>query len=94
MRKLRHRVCSLSSSAIVVSMEKLRECCLLSSLLMTAIIARYEKKFGGLAMDESEGDRIASSLLQEDSGKPALVLFLANHGVVVIGPSVAMAFGK
>ena len=46
----------------------------------------YEDTFNGLALDADEGDRIASKLRDAD------VLFLANHGVIVCGSSVAYAF--
>jgi ribulose-5-phosphate 4-epimerase/fuculose-1-phosphate aldolase len=42
--------------------------------------------FGGLALDEDEGDRLARALGEKR------ILFLANHGVIVVGPSVANAF--
>ena len=46
----------------------------------------YLDDFGGLALDEDEGDRLAKAL----GGNR--ILFLANHGVIVVGPSVAHAF--
>ncbi len=46
----------------------------------------YEDQYNGLVLDDAEGERIARKL----SG--ARVLFLANHGVIVIGPTVAWAF--
>ena len=46
----------------------------------------YERAYNGLALDETEGDRMAASARDAD------VLFLANHGVIVSGPSVAYAF--
>ena len=46
----------------------------------------YDDDYGGLALDAAEGDRIAAAL----AGKR--ILFLANHGVVTVGPSVAAAF--
>jgi ribulose-5-phosphate 4-epimerase/fuculose-1-phosphate aldolase len=46
----------------------------------------YYDGYGGLALDEAEGDRICDAL----GGKQ--VLFLANHGVIVAGDSVAQAF--
>jgi len=49
----------------------------------------YEEEFGGLAISESEGERIA----REAKDKSHVdCLFLANHGVVCSGPSVAHAF--
>lgn len=49
----------------------------------------YDDDFGGLALDESEGERIAHA--GEDRAH-ADVVFMANHGVMVGGPSVAVAF--
>lgn len=46
----------------------------------------YDDVYNGLALDPGEGERIASKLRDAD------VLFLANHGVIVCGPSVAYAF--
>ena len=47
--------------------------------------------FGGLALEASEGERIAEAA----KGNPeADVFFLANHGVTVCGPSVAVAFDE
>ena len=46
----------------------------------------YDDVYNGLVVDDSEGDRIAAALGDKR------VLFLANHGVIVAGPSVAEAF--
>lgn len=46
----------------------------------------YDDVYNGLVVDNAEGDRLARAL----GGKR--VLFLANHGVIVVGPSVAEAF--
>ena len=46
----------------------------------------YDDEYNGLALDETEGQRIAAKLGNKK------VMFLANHGVVVVGPSVAEAF--
>ena len=46
----------------------------------------YDREYNGLVLDNSEGDRIAAALGDKR------VLFLANHGVIVIGRSVAEAF--
>ena len=46
----------------------------------------YDNEYNGLALDEAEGDRMVAKLRDAD------VLFLANHGVIVCGPSVAYAF--
>jgi ribulose-5-phosphate 4-epimerase/fuculose-1-phosphate aldolase len=45
--------------------------------------------FGGIALDESEGKRIAAA--QRDNAQ-ADVFFLAHHGVSIGAPSVAVAF--
>lgn len=45
--------------------------------------------FGGLALDDTEGERIAQ--VQRDRAD-ADILFLDNHGVTVGGPTVAAAF--
>lgn len=49
----------------------------------------YEEEFGGLALDASEGERIAQGSAERGD---ADIVFLANHGVMVGGPSVAVAF--
>jgi ribulose-5-phosphate 4-epimerase/fuculose-1-phosphate aldolase len=46
----------------------------------------YDDNYNGLALDEAEGERMCAM------AKDADVLFLANHGVIVCGPSVALAF--
>jgi ribulose-5-phosphate 4-epimerase/fuculose-1-phosphate aldolase len=46
----------------------------------------YDEEYNGLVLDNAEGDRIASRMNGAD------VLFLANHGVIVGGDSVAWAF--
>jgi ribulose-5-phosphate 4-epimerase/fuculose-1-phosphate aldolase len=46
----------------------------------------YEEAYNGLALDDSEGARLAGKL------KDADVLFLANHGIIVRGAGVAQAF--
>jgi len=46
----------------------------------------YDDTYNGLVVDAAEGDRLAQVL----GGKR--VLFLASHGVIVVGPSVAEAF--
>jgi ribulose-5-phosphate 4-epimerase/fuculose-1-phosphate aldolase len=46
----------------------------------------YDDTYNGLVVDNAEGDRLAGVL-----GKKR-VLFLANHGVIVVGPTVAEAF--
>lgn len=46
----------------------------------------YENEYNGLVLDDAEAERIARRL------DGSTVLFLANHGVIVRGPSVAWAF--
>ena len=48
----------------------------------------YDGDYNGLALDESEGDRMCASLGNKS------VLFLANHGVVVTGPTVAETYNR
>jgi ribulose-5-phosphate 4-epimerase/fuculose-1-phosphate aldolase len=46
----------------------------------------YDECYNGLVLDPEEGDRITAQAYNAD------VLFLANHGVIVCGDSVARAF--
>jgi len=46
----------------------------------------YDDTYNGLVVDNAEGDRLARVMGTKR------VLFLANHGVIVVGPSVAEAF--
>lgn len=46
----------------------------------------YDDTYNGLVVDNAEGDRLARVLGAKR------VVFLANHGVIVVGPSVAEAF--
>jgi len=46
----------------------------------------YDDEYNGLVVDDAEGDRLARVLGSKR------VMFLANHGVIVVGPSVAEAF--
>ena len=46
----------------------------------------YDDTYNGLVVDNAEGDRLARELGSKR------VMFLANHGVIVVGPSVAEAF--
>lgn len=45
-----------------------------------------DENYNGLALDEAEGDRIAASMGDAD------VVFMRNHGVMVVGPTVAQAW--
>lgn len=47
----------------------------------------YDDVYNGLALDADEGRRIASQL-----GENRSVMFMASHGVTVVGPNVAWAF--
>ncbi len=49
----------------------------------------YDRDYAGMALEQSEGERVARVL-----GKSKSVLFLANHGVIVVGNSVAEAFDE
>lgn len=49
----------------------------------------YEEEFGGIAVTEEEGERIAR---QARDNSHIDTMFLANHGVVCSGPSIAQAF--
>jgi ribulose-5-phosphate 4-epimerase/fuculose-1-phosphate aldolase len=46
----------------------------------------YDDGYNGLAHDLAEGERIARAMGRKH------VLFLAHHGVIVVGPTVAQAF--
>ena len=46
----------------------------------------YDDAYNGLALDEAEGDRMCAEL------GDAEILFLANHGIIVTGDSIANAF--
>ena len=46
----------------------------------------YDDSYNGLVLDAAEGDRLARVLGSKR------VLFLANHGVIVVGPTVAEAY--
>jgi ribulose-5-phosphate 4-epimerase/fuculose-1-phosphate aldolase len=46
----------------------------------------YHDDYGGLALDQDEGDRLAAALGDRR------ILFMANHGITVAGPGVARAF--
>jgi ribulose-5-phosphate 4-epimerase/fuculose-1-phosphate aldolase len=46
----------------------------------------YDDTYNGLVVDNAEGDRLARVLGAKR------VLFLANHGVIVVGPTVAEAY--
>ncbi|MDE1174030.1 MAG: aldolase [Parvibaculaceae bacterium] len=45
-----------------------------------------DEHYNGLALDESEGERIAAAMGEAD------VVFMKNHGVMVVGPTIAEAW--
>ena len=49
----------------------------------------YDRDYAGMALEASEGERVAKLL-----GRSRSVLFLANHGVIVVGKTVAQAFDE
>lgn len=49
----------------------------------------YDRDYSGMALEANEGERVALVL-----GKSKSVLYLANHGVIVVGNSVAEAFDE
>lgn len=57
--------------------------------LMFADRIAYDLDYQGLALDRAEGERLAGLM-----GADKVVLFLANHGVIVVGESVAEAYNR
>ena len=49
----------------------------------------YDRDYAGMALDASEGQRVANLMGQGKS-----VLFMGNHGVIVVGPTVAQALDE
>src|SRR5271155_1570556 len=49
----------------------------------------YDEEYTGLAFDPAEGERLAAVL-----GPHNKVLFMANHGVLVVGETVAKAYDR
>lgn len=49
----------------------------------------YDRDYAGMALDASEGARVAQLL-----GENKSVLFMGNHGVIVVAPSVAQALDE
>ncbi len=45
-----------------------------------------DEDYNGLALDAAEGDRIAASMGEAD------IAFMRNHGVMIVGPSIAEAW--
>lgn len=46
----------------------------------------FDRDYNGLALDEREGDRIASAVGDAD------IIFMKHHGVMVLGPTIAEAW--
>ncbi|MBB5221892.1 ribulose-5-phosphate 4-epimerase/fuculose-1-phosphate aldolase [Amaricoccus macauensis] len=46
----------------------------------------YDRQYNGLALDASEGERIAMAMGDAD------IVFMQNHGVMVVGPTIAEAW--
>jgi ribulose-5-phosphate 4-epimerase/fuculose-1-phosphate aldolase len=49
----------------------------------------YDRNYAGMALDASEGARVAQLL-----GADKSVLFMGNHGVIVVAPTVAQALDE
>jgi ribulose-5-phosphate 4-epimerase/fuculose-1-phosphate aldolase len=49
----------------------------------------YDRGYAGMALHTDEGSRVAALM---DAGKS--VLFMGNHGVIVVGPTVAQTFDE
>ena len=49
----------------------------------------YDRHYAGMALEPTEGERVASLLAD---GKD--ILFLANHGVLVVADTIAQAFDE
>jgi len=49
----------------------------------------YDRGYAGMALDDAEGERVAALLGDQKS-----VVFLGNHGVLVVGCTVAEAFDE
>ena len=49
----------------------------------------YDRHYSGMALDASEGQRVAQLM-----GPDKSVMFMGNHGVIVVAPSVAQAFDE
>ncbi len=49
----------------------------------------YDRAYNGLAVDDDEGERVAALM-----GEGKSVMFMGNHGTMVIGPTIAQAFDE
>ena len=88
--KVPHATCVLHThmphaTALTLLEDGRLEMCEQNALAFYGRVA-YDDVYGGLALDCDEGDRIASKM------GDASVLFMASHGVTVVGPSVRDAF--
>ncbi len=88
--KAPHATCVLHThmpyaTALTLRREGRLEMCEQNALIFYGRLA-YDDDYGGLALDGSEGDRIAAKLGN------ASALMLASHGVIVTGRNVAEAF--
>ena len=89
-RKAPQAVCVLHThmpyaTALTLRQNGRLQMCEQNALIFYGRIA-YDDEYGGLALDGSEGDRIAATLGN------ASALLLASHGVIVTGRTVAQAF--
>lgn len=49
----------------------------------------YDRHYSGMALDANEGERVAQLM-----GPDKSVLFMANHGIIVVAPTVAQALDE
>lgn len=85
-----HAVCVLHThmpyaTALTVRRDGRLAMCEQNALMFHGRIA-YDDAYAGLALDSTEGDRLAAAMGH------ANVLFMASHGVMVVGRNVAEAF--
>jgi len=73
------------TTALTLLQDGRLEMCEQNALQFDGRIA-YDDEYNGLALDSNEGDRIACKMGE------ASILFMACHGVIVTGESVARAF--
>ena len=90
-----HRLCGQSvvlhthmpySTALTLLADGALDTCLSQNAMRFDGRVAVDPVYNGLALDASEGERIARALGRADVG------FLANHGVVVCGASIAHAY--
>ncbi len=89
-RSLPHAICVLHThmpyATALASLERGRLEMISQNAVRFFDDVAYDDDYQGLALDHAEGDRISLSLGNKH------VAFLANHGVIVVGPSIAVAF--